>query len=268
MNGIMAAVAVSVGAALAAHDPRTIDLIAVALLSLSSFLIVSFMNTFNDLQDIPIDRRAHPDRPMVKGTISPEWGRWVIVGLLASTFLLTILTSIMIGRWEVMAIFTFALSMDLIYEIRFKYRGIRGNIAIGILTGTLFLFGASIFSITPMVMVIGAMAAAVNVGREVMKDVQDREGDQGSRRALVMVHGERFALFIGHLFIILGVILSGSLPFITRIHPLAFITVIIADIVFLISIPISRRSPSNSQSMLKAGMACAMVGFILQASLG
>ncbi len=264
----MAAVAVSAGAALAAHDPETIDVVAVALLSLSSFLTVSFMNTFNDLRDVPIDRRAHPDRPMVKGTISPDGVRWMIVGLLASAFILTLVPSIMKGRWEPIAIFAFALSMDLIYETRCKYRGIQGNITIGILTGTLFLFGASILSITPLVISVGAMAAAVNVGREILKDVQDREGDHGSRRTLVMIRGERFALFISHLFIILGILLSGSLPFITRIHPLAFITIIVADIVFMISIPISGRSPTHSQIMLKAGMACAMVGFVLQATVG
>lgn len=268
VNGIMAAVAVSVGAALSAHDPNTFELMAAALLSISSFLTVSYMNVFNDLRDISTDRTAHPDRPMANGTISPRMGRWMIASLLASAFALILVPSIVIGRWEPIAIFALVLSLDLMYEAWCKRRGIWGNVTIGILTGTLFLFGASIFSITPLVILIGAMASAVNVGREVLKDVQDREGDTGSRRTLVMIRGERFTLFISHLFITFGILLSLSLPLITRIHPLAFITIIAADIIFMISIPISRISPPNSQIMLKAGMACAVVGFILQASIG
>ena len=268
MNGIMAAAAVSAGAVLSAHDPNAIEVMAASLLSISSFLTVSFMNIFNDLSDIPTDRMAHPDRPMTKGTISPGAGRWMIVGLLASAFILTLVPSIVIGRWEPVAIFAVVLSLDLVYEAWCKHRGIWGNVNIGILTGTLFLFGASIFSITPLVISIGAMASAVNVGREILKDVQDREGDKGSRRTLVMIRGERFTLFISHLFITCGILLSLSLPLITRIHPLAFITIIVADIIFMISIPISRRSPPHSQIMLKAGMACAVVGFILQALVG
>ncbi|MCK5773139.1 MAG: UbiA family prenyltransferase [Thermoplasmata archaeon] len=268
VNGIMAAVAVSAGAALSAHDPNTIDIVAVALLSLSSFLTVSFMNVFNDLRDISTDRIAHPERPLVKGTISPEEGGWMIVGLLVSALILTLVPSILMGRWEPLAIFAFVLSLDLTYEAWFKCRGIWGNVNIGILTGTLFLFGASIFSITTLVILIGAMASLVNVGRELVKDVQDREGDRGSRRTLVMAGGERFTLFISHVFITLGILLSLSLPLVTRIHPLAFMTIIVANIIFMISIPISRDSPQRSQTMLKVGMACAMVGFILQASVG
>ena len=57
----------------------------------------------------------------------------MVAGFLTSAFLLTLVPSIMIGRWEPIAIFAFVLSLDLIYETWCKSREIWGNINIGIL---------------------------------------------------------------------------------------------------------------------------------------
>ena len=85
-----------------------------------------------------------------------------------------------------------------------------GNAVVGYLTGSAFLFGAAaVGSVT--VLVLFALAALSTVAREIMKDVEDMEGDreEGLSTPPIMI-GSRESLILAAVVLALGARQSGA----------------------------------------------------------
>ena len=231
-------------------------------LIISSGVILAFIiggNSLNDFIDREIDKTAHPDRPLPMGEIAPLTARNIgIVGLVAACLLSVAMLSVIVTL-----IVMIAAAMMVSYELFLKQRGFVGNVVIAVLTGMIFLFAGAVVNNIEGNIIIAAMAALVSIGREIAKDIQDMESDEG-RRTLPMVIGVRNAAIVGAVFFILGPVLSiYPLPFISGTFGWLYCIVFVADALFIYSAFIIFKKADVSQKVAKYAMFVALIAFVL-----
>lgn len=259
----MAAAAVIIGSIIEPDNIFVDQTIGILLLSLSAFLITSGGNILNDLGDIDLDRKGHPRRPLVTGSISEEGARYQLGSSWSIGIILACIASLIVKATLPILIVLASIVMVIIYEKKLKHRGFIGNISVGALTGTPFLLGASVGTISYPVIAIFLMATLSNISREIMKDIEDMRIDKGCRCTLPLRYGKNRASLIATFMMILA-ILASSIPLMTEgFDPYYAAGIGFADIIFLISIRILYHGPRKAQNIAKLGMVLAMAGFLL-----
>ena len=163
---------------------------------------------------------THPERPLPSGRMEPKTALYVSVACLVLSFVSSFVQNV-----DCIVIVGIAIILMVLYETMLKQRGFIGNITIAVLTGMVFLLGGSIVFHMENCYEVAAMAALVTVGREITKDIEDMEGDEG-RRTLPMVIGKKNAGIVAAIFYIAGPVLS-VLPIIDHsmgpLYPVVFV---------------------------------------------
>jgi len=235
-HGFMLAVAIIIGAVIAQKGiPSNVWKLTLAILT-AVFLEVSTF-ALNDYFDYPIDKRNNrTDRPLVRGDISP-------LTALMVTFIffpMGILTAFFVNyACFIIALVTglFALS----YDIKLKKIKLIGNYYIAYTMAIPFLFGGVAFSpnIPNIIWILSSMAFLSGVGREILKDIMDLEGDKEEKvKSLPIYLGKNKSFLISGLFFISAVSIS-FFPFFVNIDPSFFrnyfylISVFFANIIFI-----------------------------------
>ncbi len=256
-NGVMGFVGILVGAFVASGMGMGDHLVDIAVACVATLLVMAGGNSLNDYVDREIDLTAHPDRPIPSGEIRAETARNLGVLLI----LLAIPVSFLTGDAISVAIVVIASLLMLSYEMVLKKRGFVGNIAIGALTGSIFLLGCSVVGSIESGYVLAGLAAIVTVGREIAKDIEDMESDEG-RRTLPMSIGRKGAARASSAFFILGPALS-VIPFLMGTFGVLYATVLVADVLFMHVAFIIQKEPAKAQKRAKVAMMLALVSFIL-----
>lgn len=230
----------------------------------ASMVVFAFMgggNTLNDILDENIDRINHPNRPIPRGLVSPKAAKTY------STILFTI--AVLGGLWlslECMLIILLNLGLMLAYEFRLKNIGLAGNLTISWLTASIFLFGGlAILDIYPGIMAsvyfMFMLSFLATLGREIAKDIQDVEGDEG-RDTLPKTAGIRTASWSAAMAWILAVGLS-PLPFYYGIFGLWYlIAVCFANAIFIYAAYVLASAPEKSQERAKLAMLLSLAAFL------
>ena len=256
-NATMAAIGVVVGAVLVGGGTFA-DVLAAAI---AAFLITGFGNVLNDLQDVRIDREIHPERPLAKGDISASEAK-AFAGLLLA-----------VGLWEAFAAagvrtFLFAGANALLlvaYELRLKRMGLVGNLAVGALVASTFLFGAATvdgaWRAWGLVWALAAMAFLANVARELMKDVQDLEGDREDRRTFPMQAGRPLTLALAFVLIQAAVGLSVVAWLRAPWPPFWGVLLLAADVAFVVAAAGAWLDVGRGQRGLKVAMVLSLAAF-------
>lgn len=258
-NGIIGIVGIVVAAFIAAGNGIVDHVGNIALACVITICFIAGGNSINDYVDREVDKVAHPDRPIPSGRLEPKKALYAgIISLLLSCVL-----SIFLDWWASTVIVIIAVALMLGYELFLKQRGFVGNITIAVLTGMVFLLGGSITGNIEASYEVACMAALVTVGREITKDIEDMEGDEG-RHTLPMLIGKRNAGIIAAIFFIAGPILSIK-PMIDGTFSNLYYTVIIADAMFIYTAFILFSNPHRAQKMAKLAMVVALVAFVLGA---
>ena len=260
-NGIMGIVGLLITAFIAAgynmFDHWLNLLIGAAIV----FAFVAGGNALNDYVDVDIDKTAHPDRPLPKGELTPRDAKLCGIGGLVLAVILSAGYAVQ-GFWIATAIVTLGAVMMIAYELTLKQRGFIGNICIALLTGFVFLFGGGIVGDISQVWVLALLAALVSVGREITKDIEDEESDRESRTTLPMIIGDRKAGAVAAAFFILGPLLS-LIPLINGMFGILYLTVLIADLLFIYCAALVFSDPHKSEKTAKIAMFIALISFIL-----
>lgn len=227
------------------------------LASVVVFLFVAAGNSLNDYKDREVDKRAHPERPIPAGRISPETalvisGAFFGVCLVIAFFLDPISIAVIVS----------AICVMLAYEGGLKKGGLAGNLSISWLTAALFLLGGAVVGEVDKTIIIAAMAFLAALGREIIKDIEDIEADF-DRRTLPMRIGKRNAGMIGSAALIAAVILS-PVPSIFGTFWLGYLAVVLlADGVFIYSSIVHFKNPRKGQRLAKIGMMIALIAFLI-----
>jgi geranylgeranylglycerol-phosphate geranylgeranyltransferase len=253
-------VAVAVGAALTWVQPIYYGPLISAM---AAFFACAAGNIVNDICDLPIDRINRPGRVLVRGTVSIglAWKLAVACSLMA------ILLAVAVNR-AVTASVVVALSLLAAYNFRLKRKVLIGNVVIAVLSGMAFMTGG--WAVSPRLslalpgpLVPAMFAFLFHLVREILKDVQDIEGDRaGGVRTLPQVWGVSRSLLLA-----LGLFLLLTL--LTYIPVLAgwfgrsyeIIVVYVVDLPLLALLILIWGNPSRR--MLTAGSIGLKLGMLL-----
>ncbi len=175
--------------------------------------IFSEMGSFalNDYLDIETDRLNKKDRPLVKGTISPRFALYFSIA--------SLMLSTLIAYFINMAAFAIALAFNIIavaYNWKLKDTPLLGNSYIALTMAIPFIFGNFVVSdtLSQTALVLAALGFVAGLAREIIKSVQDMEGDIRARgsKTLPVIIGRRPALISAVVLYLLFIPLSAA-PF-------------------------------------------------------
>jgi geranylgeranylglycerol-phosphate geranylgeranyltransferase len=208
-HGIIAAIAILAGEIITLHDFPSLDIFIVSALAGAMIQAASFV--IGDYWDIETDKKnKRYDRPLARGDVSP------------STALILAIILFIGGMYAAYTINSMAFKIailfsivGLLYAYNFKKVALLGNIATAASMSVTFVFGAYVISDSvPMaVWIIALVAFFAGVGRELIKGIQDHDGDKATGRlTFAIVAGKHNAAFFGRAFILLAIITS-FLPF-------------------------------------------------------
>jgi geranylgeranylglycerol-phosphate geranylgeranyltransferase len=228
---------------------------------LSMAVVVLFTaggNSLNDYFDGETDKVAHPLRPIPSGRVKPSSALALSIVLFSSAQLL----SFLVNLWSVIIVATSVLVM-IGYERLLKAEGIAGNLAISWLTGALFLFGGAAVESLELAWILAALAFLATLGREIVKDIQDIEGDRGSRLTLPMRIGSKRAGVIGSGAFLAAVALS-PVPYVLELLGWEYLPVVAAaDAIFIYCALIHFKNPEKGQKVAKLAMFVALLAFLV-----
>ena len=216
-------------------------------------------NAINDYFDREIDRINDPERAIPRGAVSPRGALAFSVALFAAAIAL----AITLPRLAI-AIATINLVALVVYTEFFKGLPGLGNALVAYLVGSTFLFGgAAVGEIGPTV-VLALLAAVATLTREIIKDVEDVEGDRAEGlNTLPIAIGERRALLIAA-GLLVAAVLASPVPYLLEYFGTAYLLVVVpADAVMLYAAVESVDDPAAGQSHLKYGMFLAALAFIV-----
>lgn len=264
LNAAMAAVGCLLGSVVAVSTPTPDQLVLAGQAAAIALLFTGAGNALNDYADRETDRVNHPERPLPSGRVRPRRALFVAAILFAPTLPWSLL--LRWPRWELLAVVLVNLALMGSYELLFKRSGFRGNLLIGWLVGSLFLFGGlAVYDSAEALQRVGILAVLAflaTLGREVVKDLEDVRGDV-DRRTLPMTLGRRGAARVAAGAILLGVGLS-FLPWILGILTLLYLPVVlVADGIFIYAALNASRNPEGSQQAAKYAMLVALVAFLV-----
>ncbi len=267
VNCLLASVGVWIGAYLTWNSPEYYGPVVV---SLSAFLICAAGNVLNDLVDIRVDAINRPERVLVTGRISPQAARNAAIAL----DLIAVLMSAAVS-WPALALGLVTVGILTAYNLKLKRVPVSGNVAVALSAGLTFIAGG--LAVDPVLAfrlpgpLIGALFAFFfHLVREIVKDVQDMEGDGAAGlRSLPLVAGVPVAMMTAlGLFTAMVVLTFVPLWLHWFGRPYEIITVYVVDLPLLLLLIGSGRHPSPRMlrvvsGALKIGMALGLLALLL-----
>jgi geranylgeranylglycerol-phosphate geranylgeranyltransferase len=145
--------------------------------SLAAALVCGGGNALNDYLDIESDKINHPRRPLPSGDLPPYMAIIIVL-----VFNIAAIVSAILVDSVVLVIVVCAIVALAVYDFRLKKLPLIGNLIVSILGGMTFIVGglaidkSSIF-ILPGVMIPAVFAFLFHLGRELLKDIADFDGD-------------------------------------------------------------------------------------------
>jgi geranylgeranylglycerol-phosphate geranylgeranyltransferase len=260
MNAIVSFLAILSVGVMATGEIHT-DM-AMLLAAVAGMLIGSAGNIINDVFDIEIDRVNKPHRAIAAGLVSRKGGiAWAAVCGLAG-----IVLSVPLGSGALL-IATGSIVILYCYSAGLKRVPLLGNVLVGMITGLAFIYGGYAAGVPLAGIVPAAFACLMNVGREILKDIEDMPGDRASdHRTFPLIAGERSALGLTSI-VLLGVLVASLLPWTLQRYTSWYLPLaIIVDVLILLSLVIVWHRPERStvrhaSALLKWGMLAGILAF-------
>jgi geranylgeranylglycerol-phosphate geranylgeranyltransferase len=284
-NCVMSIVAVAIGVLLASGGNLLIflyPLSPVYVAMLVVFLITGAGNAINDYVDVEADRVNKPKRPIPSGRASPRGVLWFSVILFAAgIFLSGFLT------WYALALAVFNSALLVAYSYYLQNKIFLGNISIGYLVGSIFLFGGAALGSLYLPFLLMLLAMFSTISREVVKDLEDLEGDRkgflkrlaagakkiaerfvlkGKEAELRVEKRRAKALAVGSMLVAIA---ASPLPYIQGMLGLPYLIVLVpAVLVFLASLAAmirasTKRDFARASRLVKLGMNLGLLAFIV-----
>ena len=288
LNGLMGVIGVLVGGLIAVGGSfQNLNTLPLFFGLLAVFLINSAGNVFNDYVDVEADKVNRPGSPIPSGKVSRR-----------SALVFSVILFVL-GNFFAMLInglcFTIALINTFLlitYSAVLQHKIFLGNLTIGYLVGSIFLFGGAVFLEIGLVLILTVLAMLTTLSREIVKDLEDMEGDRKSflkklasgvskatapiaerfgvtTAGVRMKYRERTMVVLAIAFLVLAIIFS-VLPYYYGILKISYLAVVVvADFVFLWCIYLlgrekrKKRGYARISRRLKFGMFIALIAFIL-----
>ncbi|MCC7577098.1 MAG: geranylgeranylglycerol-phosphate geranylgeranyltransferase [Methanomethylovorans sp.] len=269
-NCLMAAFSASLGVLIAYNiisgnaGTITLPLNETIYVGLVAFMVTGAGNAINDYYDIEIDRINKPERPIPSGKISKSKALYFSISLFALGILIAFFINTICG-----AIALFNSLLLIFYAATLKRTALIGNLSVGYLTGSTFLFGGAVFYKNggiEAVSVLFLLATFATIAREIVKDIEDIEGDRldGASTLAISIGSEKAA----YLASIIGFIavLASPLPYLQSLLSVRYLAVVfVADILFFVAVAaiLKEKNAAKSSKLFKMAMLAALIAFLV-----
>lgn len=213
----------------------------VVLACISGALILAGGNAINDYFDLEIDRVNKPSRPLASGLIRPN-----------ATFMFSI---ILFAFGVFLSIFVNLLSCALavvvatglfFYSARLKRTVLLGNLAVSLFGALAFIYGALAVNHFAEALVPAGFAFLFHLGREILKDLEDQDGDRMHQALTLPVKfGPRVTLALATAVFSLLILLT-FVPFALNLYGKAYLAIVVVgvDLVILGILVLMWMNPS------------------------
>ncbi|NKB68556.1 MAG: hypothetical protein GKR89_15955 [Candidatus Latescibacteria bacterium] len=226
VNGLLTALSVYVGALAAGHYQAHFPLVLAAF---SAALIASAGYAFNDAIDLAIDRINRPQRPLPGGKISRRTALWISAGGAGLGLLLGLYIGVATGAMALGVILALTL-----YSLALKQRPFWGNLLVSLVAAAAFLYGALAVGAWGRSWIPAAFAGLYHLGREIVKDLEDIEGDRALGARTLPLYWSPAAAACCVAAIFAGLIALTLLPWAQDIYGPAYLMPVLAvDILLL-----------------------------------
>ncbi|MFO7677562.1 MAG: UbiA family prenyltransferase [Thermoplasmatota archaeon] len=236
---ILGMICVLIGGVIGGFDYLNKDLI---LAMIAVFFITSGSMALNDYFDRDIDKKIHPDRPIPSGKITPLQGFAIGIFFFCISFILSFLIN---PLCLLLAIIT--IDLLVLYETIFKNQGLVGNLVVAFIVAISFTFGGASVGRSEMSIYFTLLAFFLILGREILMDVTDVEGDRLHRHTLPMQIGGKNSTYLGCLFLFISVIFL-FMPGLVGIFPHYYLILILpVQAILVYSIILSLIKTENTR---------------------
>ena len=279
-NSLTGLIGVIFGSLLALDQIPRGDLASITILhGLSVWAFMCSWNALNDILDVEIDKLNQPNRPLPSGDISLNNAKFLTAILMCFSLFCLVYAgyisssiedgfenwapSILIWLLAIFLLTNYEASSN--YSLKLKDRGLPGNFAISLSVGMVILFGAAgVFEPTePRVLSLFFIGISYNLAREIVKDIEDMEGDEG-RNTLAMRIGVEKARVLAWMILLLTMV-SILAPFALEIFPASHLLLIIPGLmtIFLVKRKLAYAEDRNAQKLIKKSLQLTLLGFIV-----
>lgn len=218
-------------------------------------------NIINDIYDIDIDKTNRPLRPLPseKITIKEAYGLYIFF------ITISIAISFLINEMALVIVLVSILIL-FIYSKYLKQIPLIGNITVAFLTGLVFIFGGVVVENPAAAIVPAVFAFLINLIREIVKDMEDVEGDsKADVVTLPIKYGFQKSKYL-ILFFILTLITFTIYPFITKLYKIEYFVVVMVIVnpilVYCLKILFEDHSVKNLKkisNLLKLSMVFGLI---------
>ena len=228
------------------------------------FIFTGAGNAINDYVDHKIDAINKPERPIPSGRISLRAAAIYSIALFTISTIMALVIGIIPGIIVVLS----AILMFL-YAYRLKKSCLIGNMSIAFLTGLCFVFAGVVLQTVFLSVLLGFYAFLMTMAREIVKDMEDVEGDSAEGASTFPIrYGMRASSTLAAVFMIVASLTSPLLFFIGIFNIIYLIVLLFAIILFLAcAISILRDQSLNNTRIvskrIKIGMGIVFLAFAL-----
>lgn len=237
----------------------------VILASSSAALVAAAGNVINDFFDSGIDKINRPNRPIPRGVLSKKDA--IIYYLLLILIAINIALLVSANALIIVVITSIILFF---YSKTFKAIPLVGNIAVSFSTALTFIYGGIIAENIVVAIIPAVFAFLINMVREVLKDIEDIEGDKKNNLSTFPIQYGIKNTSILLLVISLFLLISTFYPFVIGIYKIEYFIIVLflvnLPLVYLMKETLSRKylyKISQFSSMLKVVMVFGLFAIYL-----
>lgn len=237
----------------------------VLLAAASAMLVAGGGNALNDYFDLEADRINRPQRPLPSGQIKPVQALVVCLLSFLAGNVLGWLASPPNGSMALAVTF-----LLVIYAWRGKQLALLGNLMVATACAAAFIYGGLATGAFRLSLIPSAFAFLMHLAREIIKDVEDVEGDRAAGAWTVgLALGERRALRLAASLLALLVALT-PLPFIFDVYGWRYLVAVVLGvdllllpIIFWLASGVSGEQLSKISFMIKIIMLAGIMSICL-----
>ena len=251
-------------AAILCH-PSEFSLVKILSAALAAGLTAASGNIINDIYDIEIDKVNRPLRPLPSNKIKIKEAYGLYILLVVISMILSYLVSEL-----ALVIVLISIPLLFLYSKYLKRILLVGNIIVAFLTGLVFIFGGVVVENPIAAIVPAVFAFLINLIREIIKDMEDVEGDS---KAGVTTFPIRFGFKSSRSLIVtltFLLILFTFFPFVTNLYKIEFFILVMVIVnpilVYCLNILFENNSDKNLirvSNLLKLDMIIGLIAIYL-----
>ncbi len=244
LNGIIAFISAWLGGMFASQGnvEHLVD-IRLLLVSVAALVVISAGNAINDYCDYDIDRINRPRRPLPSGRIRRS--NALIFAIILTAIGIYLGTRINRNSTAIAILVSVALAS---YAFWLKRTPFVGNLVVSGLTGLTFIAGGVAIDSVQGTLIPAIFAFLFTTAREIVKDLEDTEGDEKNNAKTLATLNSRIAVWVAIGFMA-SVILFSPIPYVFGWYSWHYLIVVFIGVdVVLIGLAIRLCQDASKES--------------------